>query len=240
MTKRLSIIDGLLQQPKDVTLNVGEQKITLWVRPSRDPERTMATAKARKASRDLRKSLNNRKTEQYEALIAQELEDADTESLRKVWVNGKLINRALEIRNASLEEREYVPNPLDESEGRTVTPKEMDEYEDKVDEVEEAREMTVMKAISSAQRELEEEAKKIKVKELHEAAIPQLIETQCNRAYEVEFIAQLILRCTFTEKACKTPAFDDIEQVYKLRSTALQELTQAHMDIMVDPEAVKN
>lgn len=240
MVKRLLIAD-LLQGPKDVVLNLpNDKKLTLWVRPSRDPERTMATANARKASRTLRKLLNDRSTEEYEKLVAEELEGAEKNDLRRVWVNGKLINRALEIRNASLEEREYVPNPLDEGDGKGVTPKDMDEYEDKVDEVEEDREMSVMKAISTAQRELEEQANEIPEEELFEAAIPQLIESQCSRAYEVEFIAQLILRCTFEDKKCTRQAFSDIEQVYQLKPGPLQELTQAHMAVMLDPDAIKN
>lgn len=238
--KRLLIAD-LLQGPKEVVLNLpGDKKIALWVRPSRDPERTMATAKARMASRTLRKLLNNRKSEEFKSLIEQELEAADKDDLRKVWVNGKLINRALEIRNNSLEEREYVENPLDDETGRTVTPKEMDEYEDKVEETEAEREMSVMKAITTAQKELDEQAKEIPDDELYEAAIPQLIETQCSHAYEVEFIAQLILRCTFEDKKCTRQAFTDIEQVYQLKSGPLTELTQAHMDVMLDPEAIKN
>lgn len=238
--KRL-LIEDLLQGPKDVVLNLSnDKKLTLWVRPSRDPERTMATAKARKASRILRKTLEDRKSEEFETLIAQELEDADKDDLRKIWVNGKLINRAIEIRQNSLEERDYVPNPLDEGDGKGVTPKDMDEYEDKVDDAEDNREISVMKAISSAQRELEEKAKEIKDDELYEAAIPQLIESQCARAYEVEFVAQLILRCTFEDKKCTKQAFTDVEQIYTLRPTPLQILTQAHMDVMQDPEAVKN
>jgi hypothetical protein len=238
MASRL-LIESLLQKPKEVVLDVGDQKLTLWVRPSRDPERTMATANARKASRSLRKLLSDRKSEEYADLIAEELDAADKNDLRKVWVNGKLIERALKIRNASLEDREYVENPLD-TDNESVTPKQMDEYEDKVDAAEAEREMTVMKAITSAQAELDKEADKIADKDLYEAAIPQLIETQCSHAYEVEFVSQLILRCTFEDKKCKKPAFTDIEQVYQLRDEPRAALTQAHMDVMLDPVAVKN
>lgn len=241
MVKRL-LIEGLLQKPKEVTLKVPgtDKPLTLWVRPSRDPERTMATANARKASRTLRKLLADRKSEEFGSLILEELDGADKNQLQQVWVNGKLINRAMEIRRNSLEDREYVPSPLDNDDGPLPTPKDMDEYEDKVDEVEEDREMNVMKAITTAQKELEEEAKKISDADLFEAAIPQLIESQCSRAYEVEFVHQLILRCTFEDKKCTRNAFTNVEQVYELYDTARELLTQAHMDVMVDPEAVKN
>jgi hypothetical protein len=239
MAKAL-LIEGLLQGPKEVVIPIGEKKIALWVRPSRAPERTMATANARKASRTLRRLLNDRKTEEFDRLIQEELEDASKDELRKVWVNGKLIARAMEIRENSLEEREFVENPLDVGEGKGVTPKDMDEYEDKVEEAEENRELNVMQAITSAQRELDEEAKKIADKDLYEAAIPQLIESQCQQAYEVEFVQQLILRCTFLDKKCERKAFSDVEQVYSLKPSALEALHAAHLDVMVDQEAVKN
>jgi hypothetical protein len=116
----------------------------------------------------------------------------------------------------------------------------MDEYEDKVDETEAERELSVMKAITTAQKELDEQAKEIKDEDLYEAAIPQLIETQCSHAYEVEFIAQLILRCTFEDKKCTRQAFTDVEQVYQLRAGPLQELTEAHMSVMLDQDSIKN
>lgn len=238
--KRL-LIEQLLQKPRDVVLNLADgAKITLWVRPSRDPEKTMATAHARKASRNLRNLLGDTKSDQYAVLVQEELEGADKDSLRKVWVNGRIINRALEIRNASLEDREYVPNPLDDHDGAGVTPKDMDEYEDKVDKAEDDRESSVLQAVAQAQRELEEQAAEIPDDQLYEAAIPQLIESQCAHAYEVEFIAQLIMRCTFEDKACTKPAFSDIEQVYTLKSGPLTELTAAHVAVMMDGEAVKN
>ena len=236
--KRL-LIDDLIQKPREVTLDIGDRKVTMWIRSSRDPERTMATANARKASRTLRKLLEDPKTEQYQLLIKDELDEADKNSLRRVWVNGKLIPRALEIRQQSLEEREYVPSPLDNEEG-VATPKDMDHYEDRVEEVEEEREMNVLKAINTARRQLEEESEKIKEKDLYKAAIPPLIESQCAQAYEVEYTAQLILRCTFSDKKCTTHVFDNIEEVYSLRPDVLERLTREHMALMLDPEAVKN
>lgn len=230
------LIEDLLVKPKEVPMG----KFSLWVRPSTDPERTMAAAYARKSSRKLRKELNDPKTEKHRMYILEEIEASDEEGLRRIWVNGKLIARSVLIRTNSLEEREYVPDPLDTNEGIGVTAEQMDKYEDEVDAAEERREISAIDAVQQAQKELEKEAKKIPKKEIAAASIGPLIDTQCNRAYEVEFIHQLIYRATFEDKACKHMAFTNVDEVYSLKDSALQLLTTAHLDLMDDPESVKN
>lgn len=232
------LIEDLIRKPMLVPLK-GSKKIELWVRPLENTERDMATAFGRKASRRMRAMLSNKKGEEYDALVREEYEGANPDDLRKIWANGRLLPRAVQIRAASLEEREYVPEP----EGEGVTPKQMDEYEDKVDEAEERREEQLSKALESAQRELDEEAAKIPEKELFEAAIPSIIEVQCQRAYETEFVSQMLLRGTFEDKDCTKKAFKDIEQVYKFANSTPANytlLTNAHISMMLDSEAVKN
>jgi phosphatidylserine/phosphatidylglycerophosphate/cardiolipin synthase-like enzyme len=235
--KRL-LIDDLIIKPRKVDLKISPQskEVSVWIRTARDPDKTMATAKARQESRRLRKLLNDRKSEQYDALIGEALEEAEPDDLRKMWANGRLIERAIKIRDNSLEEREYVPEP----EGEGVTPKQMDEYEDKVDEAEEQREELLAKAIESAQRELDEESQKIPEKELFEAAVPSIIEIQCQNAYQAEFVAQLIMRCTFEDQKLTRPAFENVDQVYSLHPAVLEKLTNSHIGLLLDPEAVKN
>lgn len=234
------LLDGLLIKPQEVTATVGDKKVAMWCRPPRDPDRTMATALARKASRSLRKLLEDRESEEFSVLVQDELEGADENTLRQVWVNGKLIPRAIEIRQQSLEDREYVPNPLDDEERTAVSPKEMDKYEDKVDEVEEDREFNVMRAISQANTELAEEAKKIKQDDLFEAAIPQMIESLCEDAYQLEFVSQIIKRCTFEDKKLTRPVFESVEQVYDLHTGLRAQLVLTYQNMMSEPEAVKN
>lgn len=234
-------LDDLLLKPKDITVEFeGKKPLTMWLRPPRDPDRTMATALARKASRSLRKLLEDRESEEHEVLVRSELEAADENTLRQVWVNGKIIPRAIEIRQASLEEREYVPNPLDDEDRTAVSPREMDKYEDKVDEVEEDREFNVMRAISQAQKDLAEEAKKIKPKDLIEAAIPSMIESLCEDAYQLEFVSQIIKRCTFEDKKLTKQVFSDVEQVYDLSPTVRSTLVLNFQNMLGDVEAVKN
>lgn len=233
--KRL-LIDDLIQKPSKVDLKVGDREIDVWIRPARDADRNMASALARKESRKLRKALSNKKSQEFQALVKEEYESADPEQLRSIWVNGKLIERAVAIRQASLEDREYIPEP----EGEGVTPKQADEYEDAVDDAEDRREEQLKKALETAIKELDEEAKKIPDKELYAFAIPSIVEVHCNRAYEAEFVHQLILRCTFEDKACTRPVFENVDQVYSLKTGPLTRLTNAHVGLLLEPEAVKN
>lgn len=233
--KRL-LIEDLIIAPRQIEVKIGTKTVKLWIRPVEDPERSMATALARRASRHLRKMLSDKTTEQFDLLVQEELDSADPAALRKIWVNGKLIERAIRIRNASLEDREYVPEP----EGEAVTPKEMDQYEDEVDDAEERREVELTKALENALKELDEEAAKIPDKELYEAAIPSIIEVKCNQAYEAEFVNQLIFRCTFEDKNLERKAFRDVGQVYRLLPAAKTKLVNEHIGLMLEPEAVKN
>jgi hypothetical protein len=211
-------------------------KLTYWVRPSTQMERDLAGSAARKASRTLRKILETEGTEERQLLVLDEIEGATADSLRGLWVNERLVNRAMRIRQESLEEREYVPEP----EGDIVTPKEADDYENAVEEAEDRREMDVMEAVEQAQEELSKESENIPEKDLFELAIPAQIESVLSRAYESEFTMQLIFRCTFTDKACKRKAFKDLEQVYQLKDQPLIRLTNAHMSFLLDPDKVKN
>lgn len=233
---RRLLIEDLLQKPEQVNIKVGDKEIGLWVRPATTTEKAMASALGRKASRNIRKLLNNKKSDEYQSLVLAEVESGDRESLERIWINGKLVPKILEIRQRSLEEREYIPEP----EGELVTGREMDEYEDAVDSSEESREDQFTKAVASATRELEEQVKKLSDKELHKVAIPPLIDSRANQAFELEFTARLIYRCTFEDEECKLPAFTDIEQVYKLKPSALAKLTAAHLELLGDAEEVKN
>lgn len=233
---RRLLIEDLLQKPESVTIPVGDKDITLWVRPATSTERSMAGSLGRRASRTIRKLLSNKKSEEYQSLVQAEIEAGEREALERAWINGKLVPKILEIRNRSLEEREYVPEP----EGEVIVGRDMDEYEDAVDEAEESREEQFSKAIDSATKELQEQVKKLSDKELQKAAVQPLIDSRANQAFELEFVARLIYLCTFEDDACKVKAFNDIEQVYKLKHNALTKLTSAHMELLGEAEEIKN
>jgi hypothetical protein len=243
-------LDDILVKPKRVDIPIPsrlttneegmpeEAKLSFWVRASRQPERDLAASAARKESRTLRKKLEDPESEEHQRLILDDLEDADDDSLRALWVNQKVIERAIRIRHASLENRDqtYIPEP----EGDLITSKQIDDYENEVEEIEERREMGYLQAVEQAREELEEEVKKIDGEELLKLAIPVQIEVKVNEAYETAFVCQLVYRCTFKDQRCTKPAFSDIEQVYSLNDRAMVKLTNAHMAFLVDPEQVKN
>lgn len=213
-------------------------KLVYWVRPSFQPERDLAGSAGRKASRTLRKVLEDPDSEERQLLVVDELEDASDDALKELWITQKVIQRAAVIRNQSLEERDitYVSEP----EGDIVTNEDLDNYENEVEEVEEQREMSVLDAVTAAREELEKEAAKMSSEKLREFALPLIINMQTERAYETEFVSQLIYRCTFSDSKCKKKAFSDIEQVYSLKDFALIRLSNAHMSFILDPEQVKN
>lgn len=227
-------VHGKTVKNKDGVIDTA--KITFYVRPARQSERDLAAAAARKASRTLRKKMETEGTEERENLVLAEVEDASINYLRGLWVNDKVIDRAARIRRESLEERPYIPEP----EGDHITQKDMDDYENDVEDAEDGREMDVLQAIIAAREELEKEAAKLDSEKMRELAIPSQIEAQANRAYETEFALQLIYRCTFTDKKCTKQAFSDIEQVYQLKDAPLTMLTNAHMSLLIDPERIKN
>lgn len=246
--KRVTL-DDILVKPKKIDIPVPNAKpvkndqgfletpvLTFYIRPSRQTERDLAASAARKESRTLRKKLEADGTEERERLVLDEIEDADLDSLRTLWVTEKVIERAVRIRRNSLEDRDYVQEP----EGDDLTAKDLDDYENQVDEVEEQREIGVAEAINNARDELQAEVEKVSEEDLRKLAIPVQIEAVLNRLYETEFVHQLIYRCTFSDKACTKPAFGDVEQVYQLNDNAKTRLTNAHMGLMIDPEQVKN
>lgn len=247
MTKAVTL-DDILDGPKKVEIPVpGKQitnaegmpdvaKLVFWIRPTQQPERDLAGSAARKESRLLRKKLEDPKTEEHQNLIAGELEGASIDSLRQLWVTEKVVERAVRMRNVSLEDRDYVPEP----EGDGITSKNIDDYENEVEAVEEAREMSLVEAIVAAREELQKEVQNIPDDKLMDSAIPAQIEAILTRTYEYAFVCQLIRRCTFTDKKCTKPAFSDIEKVYSLKEDAMTKLTNAHMSFMLDPEQVKN
>jgi hypothetical protein len=213
-------------------------KLVYWVRPSLQPERDLAGAAGRTASRMLRRKLEDPDSEERQLLVLDELEGATEDSLQELWVTQKVIERAATIRHRSLEDRDitYVPEP----EGDLITGEDMDRYENEVEDVEEQREMSVLEAVTSAREELQKEVERMTPEQLREYALPLVISTQTERAYENEFVSQLIYRCTFLDNKCKKRAFTDVNQVYNLKDFALIKLSNAHMSFILDPEQVKN
>lgn len=243
-------LEDILAKPKKVEIPIPGKmsendkgmpdfaKLVYWVRASYQPERDLAGSAARKASRTLRKSLEDPETEERQLLIIDELEEASDDALRELWVSQKVVERAARIRQASLENRDqtYVPEP----DGDLITSKDMDDYENEVEEVEEQRELSVVEAVTAARDELVKEVNKLSREQLIEFAVPMQVNAQAERAYETEFVHQLIYRCTFLDSKCKKRAFDDINDVYSLKDFALIRLSNAHMSFVLDPEQVKN
>lgn len=234
--KTLTLQD-LMVKPQPVEIKVGDDSLKVWVRTLSQIERSLAEAGARTASRQLRKVLEDPKSEDHQLLIASEIEDYGVEKLRDLWVQSRLVERAIEINRKTLEDRDktFVPEP----DGESVTMAEVERWENEVEEIEEKRESGVLAAINAARVQLEEEVKNIKTATLKKQAIPDLIDNVIGQFWQREFAAQMLSRGTFKDSACTKTFFRTSEEVKMLRPDILELLTNSHYALVLEPEALK-
>lgn len=245
MTKIVSIED-LLRDPEPITIPTGrrpkkgdadseEEAVVVFIRLPSVLERQMAMEAANGSRRRLRAVLEDPKTEQHNLLIAEPLLAAGPAELRQLWIGGHLIERVSTIHLESLEEREYIPEP----EGDIVTAAEQDGYVAAVEKSEDSRQEQLTAALTAIQRELEEESKKISDKELRKAAVPAHIETLVGQEWAAENAAQVIARCTFSDRKYAKPFFRTTDQVKRLREQRpriYQRLADAHQGLLLATE----
>ena len=244
MAKTITIED-LLTDPQPLEIRTGrrtkgkgkaqDEMLTVFIRRPSDIEMRMAREAANGARRRLRNDLNDPENEKHALLLREPLENADPEELRLIWINGRLVERASEVNFASLEDREYVPEP----EGDIVTAEEQDEYENRMEKAEDGRTNAVVEAITSIRRDLQAEAEKIGLDDLVQAAMPAHIESLAQREFIDELSAQLCVRCTFLDKDFRKPFFKTAEQARRLRDEmprVYQALVDSHNGLMLHTE----
>lgn len=232
-------LDSLLLRPEKITIPTFGEPLEVYVRRLTQVERDLCTAAARRASREMRTKLQDTESEERQLLVEDEINEYDQEAMRAAWVNNKLVRRALKIHKLSLESRDetFIPEP----EGDDVMPADIEEWETAVEQAEEDREGRVAESIAAAQRELNEEAMKLSDDDLRAGMSPALIDTICSDIWTNEYVSQMVARGTFLDKdAVAKPAFKSASDVKRLQPKALQIITQAHMGLLVEPEAVKN
>ena len=246
-------IEDLLRDPEPVRISTGrtreskgkggkgkrvDEVLLVYPRIPTDVERDLILSAANRARRVLREKLADPESDEYQLLLDEPLRDADPETLRNLWISGRLMDRAGEISLASLEEREYVPEP----EGDIIPPVATDAYEGEVEAAESRRKSSLVQALASVQRELTEASTKIADDVLLEAAKPAHTETLVMREWNKEYENQIIARCTYLDPAYAKPYFKTIAQVARLRTTLphgpriVQELANAHKGLMLAPE----
>jgi bisphosphoglycerate-dependent phosphoglycerate mutase len=233
------VLDQLLLGPQKIELpSFTDEPIYVWVRRLTQVERDLCTAAARRASRDMRRVLENKESEERQLLVEDEISEYDLEAMRAAWVTARLTRRAMKIYKQSLEDRDqtYIPEP----EGDDVMPADIEQWENAVEDTEADREKNVVTAIESAQRQLNKEVEEISLEELQDVSIPTLIDTICSDIWTNEYTAQMICRGTFKDADAIKPAFKTAQEVKRLLPKAMAELSKAHMGLLVDPEAVKN
>lgn len=229
---RIQIPTGNLKRGKQPA----DEMIAVWIRVPTDIEKSMCQSAARIASRRLRKLLEDKKSEEHLFLIREQLESAGDEDLRALYVQQSLLPRALRVQRESLEAREYIEEP----EGDEVTPRDLDKYEDAVDEAEERREQSVEQSVKSIRDQLVREAEAMDHETLLAKCAPALIERLCSEAWTDEYYNQLLARCTFSDKACIKPAFKTASDAGALLPRAKETLRESHAALNIDPVALGN
>ena len=225
-------LDHLLLKPAQVFL---DKDTYVWIRSLTQMERDLCQAHARKHSRDIRKKLADRTSEEYSLLVEDELSEYDIKRLQMLWVSNRLIRKTLEINQQSLEEREYIPEPENDPSNEA-----WDTYEDSVEESDESREKAVRSALASAKEKLEEDVKGISDENLSAEAEPALIEHILNQLWQNKFTAQMIFRATFKDKQCAEKAFASVDEVETLKPPIYDLLVKSHIGLLVEPEPIKN
>jgi hypothetical protein len=232
-------LDDLLVKPTKVEVpSFGKEPLVVYIRRLTQVERDLCTAAARRASREMRRKLEEPESEERQLLVDDEINEYDLEAMRAAWVNTKLVRRALKIHRLSLENRDetYVPEP----EGDDVMPADVEKWENLVDKTEEEREQRVQESIVAAQRQLNDEVQELSEEELRRNASPSLIDTICSDIWTNEYVAQMISRGTFQDADATKPAFKTASDVKRLLPKALEAISKAHMGLLIDPESVKN
>lgn len=219
-------IDELLADPEPIDIPAGKRvkdkksgdmvdaMLRFYPRRPNDIEKELAMGAANAARRHLRKELQDEGNEKRQLLVIDALEDADPESLRRIWVSGQMLERAANLNMNSLEEREYVPEP----EGEIVLPEERDQYDEAVQASEKDRTKNLIVALEAMQRELNAESEALPASTLIESAIPAHIETILARTWHNTYTAHLISRCFYADPKYKKQAFKTVSQVDELRS----------------------
>lgn len=233
--KTLTLAD-LFIKSQPVVIRLGDGEFTAWVRVLSTTERELCQAIARNASRRYRKILEDRKTEQWEMFVRDELDVYNEQQLRDLWISSRLTEKALEIHQRSLEDRDktFIPEP----EGN-VTLAQTERYENEVEEVEEQRESGVLSAIQAAREELEKEAAALSLEALRADAEPSLVDQLCAQVWQREYAVSMIAHGTFKDEALKKPMFKTSDEVKNLVPAVLETLTNAHYALLLEPEALK-
>lgn len=220
---------------KDKTGKMVDATVRLYLRRPTDIEKDMSAQAANGARRALRKLLLDESTDEHKLLLRGPLEDADEDSLRTLWVSGRLLERAAQMQLDSLEDREVVPEP----EGPIVTSAANDAHDEAVEAAEGDRKTRLLEAIQSAHRELTEEAAAIPSNAIMQNAMPAHTETIAQKTWNDVYTANIIVRGTFSDKDYRKPYFKTVSQVEKLRSqrpSVYRQIAETHAALLLELE----
>lgn len=247
MTLQEYTLEDIIFEPPHVDIVLQNKERRFWVRPPTPIEKDMCQAVARSRSRELRKILNNPKTEEHKLLIKSQVDDLTDEDLQLLWVAANLYQKIFEINRISLDNREeyFVPEPKGKEDGVIPpTAEEMEQYEEAKEKAEQQRQDDVAAAQEQARKSLENEAKAKPKKELRDSVIATLVEQKCQEEWNAQYGLQLIFRCTYLDKdlgqrAFKTEGYLRRMAVSPDGERLIERLRNEHMGLMLNPDLLK-
>ena len=239
------LLDEFRTGPKDVTFTFKGDEVTVWVRRPNTTEKAMCEQYARIASREMRNLLTNTKSEERQALVDKEIALMERGELEMLWMAGELYRRTFEYERETLENRDetFIPEPETEDGIHYPSQEELDRHDDAVEAIEQQREESVAQAQKSIAEQLLEEAHALPIKTLRKNAVPRRIEQLCGQAYNEEYSANLLARCTFEDEEAKRPMFKTVTEVrsfFRDYPEIAEVISMGHQSLMDNPEEIKN
>jgi len=243
-------LDDLIFEPPNVVVEVDGKTKKFWLKPPTETERQMAQNAARAQSRELRKELENPKSEKRQLLVDEEVNNLSEDELRMLWTSKRLFKKIFEAQRTSLDNRDdfFVPAPVGPDGEEGIIPpsmEDMDRYEDDKEEAEKRRQEELEASQKQAAEALQTESKAVSLADLLSDVVPNLIDQFCQREWNAEYGVQLVARGTFLDKGLSKPAFKTADKVKRLLLTEggrkiVEELTRGHLGMQLDPDKVKN
>lgn len=239
------LLDEFRIGPKDVHFTFNGTEHTVWVRRPNNPEKQLCETKARVASREFRKLLENPKTEEHRMFVAEELATYSRDELEMIWMASEIYKRLFEFERQTLEDRDqtFIPEPTTEDGIHYPSQSDIDKYEDAVEQAEEDREAAVKQKHEAIVEQLKEEAGAMDLKKLRKNAIPRRIDQLCGQAYNEAYATALVCRCTFEDEEMKRPMFktdDETRTFFRDYPEIAMHISQEHQSLMANVEEVKN
>jgi len=232
---RTSVI--LLDQNQKPILDEKNQPVTVWLRVIGDDDLDKAHRAARLTSSTIRKELKDTKSALYRDRVAP-IKDASKEDCEAVVLQYRISNLEAEAR-ANVEREDLVTLEQVAIDADAATLEEQEKLDAEIQIQEERYEVAVKDYIETRTEIIKAELASMSLEDIRKAGMDEISGVIALSEFFNELMEQKIFRGSFTDKACKERAFDDIEEVKSSASTIRQQLFEAYIELEYSPDQVK-